>query len=258
MYRPTFKTKKNGVPVLSKNDIELIGENFIRDFCPEALTDPQPIDIEGFIEVYLGLKVDYQYLSSDGRYLGMMVFNDTDKVIIFDPEKRQADYLHADARTVLIDNTLLAENQEHRFRYTMGHEGGHDIFHSGFYAYNPNQISFFDSGENPPMVQCREMQLKGKPGNWTDAEWMEWQSNFFSSVILMPAKAVKALFKGEDGKVVSSTLVGFSMISRAVQAFNVSPVAAKYRLEQLGILKAGVVSDDISFLAYGGRLLFQE
>ena len=148
MYRPTFKTKKNGVPVLSKNDIEFIGENFIRDFCPKALTDPQPIDVEGFIEVYLGLKVDYQYLSSDGRYLGMMVFNDTDKVIIFDPEKRQADYLHADARTVLIDNTLLAENQEHRFRYTMGHEGGHDIFHSGFYAYNPNQISLFDSGEN--------------------------------------------------------------------------------------------------------------
>ena len=92
MYTPSFKVKNNGVPVLSKSEIEVIGENYIRDFCPDALSHPQAINIDDFVELYLGMKIDYQYLSNDGRYLGMTVFNDTDKVIIFDPEKRQADY----------------------------------------------------------------------------------------------------------------------------------------------------------------------
>ena len=122
MYTPSFRVKKNGVPILSKENIEIIGENFIRDFCPDALKIPQAINIDDFVELYLGMTIDYQYLSNDGRYLGMTVFNDTDKVIIYDPERNEADYLHADARTVLIDNSLLADTQGHRYRYTMGHE----------------------------------------------------------------------------------------------------------------------------------------
>ncbi len=251
MYRPTFKTRDNGVPVLSKKDIEIIGENFIRDFCPDALKNPQPIDIEGFIEFYLGLKVDYQYLSNDGRYLGMMVFNTTDKVVIYDPERNRAEYLHADARTVLIDNTLLAENQEHRYRYTLGHEGGHDIFHSGFYSYNPNQLSFFDTSENLPLVQCRAvMPRNGMQKSWTDEEWMEWQSNFFSSVLLMPAKAVYTLLKGdiEKKQTIFDTVC---MVSKTASAFNVSPEAAKYRLEQLKCIRPGAIPNELSILNSG-------
>ena len=63
MYFPTFRKKKNGVPVLSKGDIEVIAHNFVRDFQPEALTVPQELKMEEFIECYLGLTPDYQYLS---------------------------------------------------------------------------------------------------------------------------------------------------------------------------------------------------
>ena len=73
MYNPSFRTNRNSVPILSKKDIEAIGRNFIMDFCPDALVHPQTIDIEGFIECYLKMKLDYQYLSNDGRYLGMTV-----------------------------------------------------------------------------------------------------------------------------------------------------------------------------------------
>ena len=63
MYFPTFRKKKNGVPVLSKGDIEVIAHNFVRDFQPEALTVPQELKMEEFIECYLGMTPDYQYLS---------------------------------------------------------------------------------------------------------------------------------------------------------------------------------------------------
>lgn len=258
MYKPQFRTKQNGVPVLSKKEIEIIGENFLRDFCPDALINPQPVDVERFLELYLGLKIDYQFLSNDGRYLGMMVFNDTDKVIIYNPEKNEADYIHADARTVLIDNRLLEENQEHRYRYTVGHECGHDIFHSGFYSYNPNQMSLFDNSraDDPAMVQCRVVGQSntGAQKYWTDAEWMEWQSNYFSSVLLMPKEAVKKVAGKPIIEGDGLNLAAFSMVSRVAHQFNVSPEAAKYRLEELGCLRKGMLRD-VSFLGYGVTLL---
>jgi len=244
MYNPSFRTKHNSVPILSKQEIEVIGEKFIRDFCPDALITPQAIDVDGFIECYLGMKLDYQYLSNDGRYLGMTVFNDTDKVIIYDPEANQADYFHADARTVIIDNTLVEDHsiasQRHRYRYTMGHEGGHDIFHSGYYYYDPNQYSLFDafSDERTPMVQCRvnSFSRTTETGNrklWTDDDWMEWQANYFSSVLLMPQTAVRMLAAAYQKKNFSDALI----VKGVVDTFDVSMEAATYRCRELGLIK---------------------
>ena len=50
MYTPSLRVKNNGVPILSKAQIDAIGEHFVQDFQPEVLTNPAPVDIEGFIE----------------------------------------------------------------------------------------------------------------------------------------------------------------------------------------------------------------
>ena len=140
MYTPSFKVKSNGVPILSKEEIDGIGEQYVKAFCPEVLSHPAPVDIESFVENYLGITPDYQYLSNNGIYLGMTVFNDTNMVPIFDPGTGRAEYISAKARTIIIDNRLLEESQQHRYRFTLGHEAGHDIFHSGFFGYNPDQL----------------------------------------------------------------------------------------------------------------------
>jgi len=141
MYTPYFCKKRNGIPVLDKKHIDFIGEQFVADFCPEAMKTPMAIDIDGFAQDYLGLQQDFQYLSHNGVYLGMMVFNYTSKVPIYDPNTKRAEYVTEKARTIIIDNLLLDDNQERRYRFTMGHEAAHDIFHSGYYGYNPNQTS---------------------------------------------------------------------------------------------------------------------
>jgi len=233
MYNPSFRTTKKNVPILSKNEIDLHGERFILDFCPEALKKPMEIDAEEFIEFYLRLKMDYQFLSNDGRFLGMMIFNDTNKVIIYDPEKNKAEYIHTDARTVIIDNTLLAENQEHRRRFTIMHEGGHDVYHSTYYYYDPNQLSIFDLDDCSAMVQCRsnlnETLSRTNPKNWTDEERMEWQANAFASAILMPKQSVSIL--AADYK--NSITEPVPLILETSKVFNVSKEAAMYRLQQL-------------------------
>ena len=57
--------------VLLQEVVDTIGEAYVRDFQPEVLGNPAPVDIEGFIECYLGMTMDYQHLSHNGIYLGM-------------------------------------------------------------------------------------------------------------------------------------------------------------------------------------------
>lgn len=103
-------TQKNRVPVLKKEEIDAIGEAYVQDFQPEVLRNPPPVDREGFIECYIGMTTDYQYLSHSGIHLGMTVFNDTDEVIVWSPETNRAEYVSAKARTVIVDNRLLEES----------------------------------------------------------------------------------------------------------------------------------------------------
>lgn len=221
MYIPRFRIKRNGVPILNKQEIDLIGEKLVRDFCPEAMETPMEMDIDSFIE----------------RYLGMTVFNDTGKIPVYNPNKRCAEYVSAKARTVIIDSSLLDEGQEHRYRFTMGHEGGHDIFHSRYFRYNPNQLSFFDRGETP-MIQCRT-DIQGenrKPvEQWNDRDRMEWQANRLSAALLMPKSMVFKLIESLPS--MEKLLRDVTYIMKVSKTFNVSTEAAKHRLLELGIVQ---------------------
>ena len=115
MFKPRFATSHTLVPILSKDAINDIGEKLVEDFCPQAMTTPTEIDVDRFITRYLGLEQDFQYLSHCGVFLGMTVFNDTDRVPVFNPDRWEAKYIPVKAGTVIIDNILLEENQEHRF-----------------------------------------------------------------------------------------------------------------------------------------------
>lgn len=241
MYRPDIKRKSSGTPVLSRKEIDIMGENLVDEFMPEALKTPQEIDIDLFVQDYLGMEQDFQYLSHCGLYLGMTVFNDTDKIPVYNPVDNRAEYISAKARTVIIDNSLLEENQEHRYRFTMGHEASHGFLHKEYFAYDPNQITLFDfMGQAPvPMVQCRidtkKLDMK-QIRTWTDRDWMEWQANALSSAILMPESMVRLIAENFGNLNLPKRLLCYAMIEKVASVFNVSFEAAGYRLKQLGYI----------------------
>lgn len=251
MFRPEIKRKKSGTPVLSRKQIDAIGEGLVREFKPDALVTPQEIDIDLFAQDYLGLDQDFAYLSHCGVYLGMTVFNDTDKVPVYDPTTQQAEYMSAKAHTVIIDKTLLAENQEHRYRFTMGHEASHDFLHKEYFAYDPNQLTIFDFlGESPaPMVQCRVDTKKldtTTQKTWNDRDWMEWQANALSSSILMPKSMVEMVVADVKSRNLSKNLMSYAVVEEVSSVFNVSFEAATYRLKQLGLIpQAQQISNDV-------------
>lgn len=226
--------KSNGVPILSRKEIDSIASSFVRDFQPEALVHPQEIRIEEFSEYYLHLTPDYQYLSHNGIYLGMTVFQDTDRVIVYCPETGTAEYIHADAHTVIIDRRLIEDGkQEHRYRYTLGHECGHEVFHSPIFC-NPSN-SPMTAPLCSPVMHCRLDTPKNRridPRYWTDKDWIEWQANTFSSALLMPAEAVRTIYEFSDWNPWETK--NDIAVRNMVEIFNVSFEAATYRLKDLG------------------------
>lgn len=242
MYELQFRCRKNGVPILSHDEIDTDVEMFIRDFKPELLKKPGETDIEGFVEFYLGLTPEYNNLTHCGLILGRMVFNDNNKIPIYDPEIKRAEYIFARRGTVMIDNTLLED--EHRFRSTMGHEAGHWIYQQSYFYKDPFQMTLFSDMENTSTA-CRRFDIEGGECNEgrrkslvSDHDWLEHQAKYFSAAILMPRAAIKIICGDEElRRRFQETFPGCEeemLASYVADVFNVSVESAKIRIRQLG------------------------
>lgn len=247
MLNYRIKRKRNGVPILSRKEIDALGEALAGDFCPAALINPQPLDVDGFAEQYLHMTQDYQFLSHCGVYLGMTIFNDTNQIAVYDPVSEKAKFISAKANTIIIDNTLLKESQEHRYRFTMGHEAsGHAFLHQECFAIDPNQLSF-QAPSTATQFQCRvdsTRLLNAKPKqSWDDRDWMEWQANAMSSAFMMPEsmvrKAVDDLRRDMGIKYCKKheSRFEYAAVSRVSELFNMSFQAANIRLKNLGLIR---------------------
>lgn len=232
MYKASFVTSNRGVPILSRQRIDEIGEKLVEDFCPDAMVHAQELDVDRFLTRYLGLDIDYKHLSHCNLYLGMTIFVDCDKVPVFNPDKWRAEYISVKANTVLIDIGLLDERQEHRYRFTGIHEGSHYFLHADYFANMLNRDCTM--GNYIPMVQCRVDRAKSansRSCKRTDLDWIEWQANQLASSILMPRTMVyKVVRQAERSR--NSVNAGLEAVSTV---FNVSNDAAHYRMCELGL-----------------------
>lgn len=235
MYKPELKYKANGVPIVSNKELDLIGERMVIDFDPSLLLNPHPVDIDRFIEKHLGLHLDYMYLSHCGVYLGTMVFQTTDHLPVYIPEENRAEYAHVDAGTVIIDSSLEMKEQEHRYRFTAGHEGSHGILHPSYFL---NSIGSERRDETGIYVRCRADFRTCRQNSlllpMTDDERVEQQANRLSAAILMPQNSVKLLFARDPYNRKASWVI--SAMNRMSEVFNVSSEAAFYRLKALEII----------------------
>ena len=243
MININYRQKYNGLPVLSWNEIDVIAEAMLKDYNPELLSDPQPVDVELLMQDYLKLYLEYQYLSNNESILGMMVFHDTNGIVVYEPENNRVRKIAAKANTVIIDNSLLEQSQRNRYRFTMAHEAGHATLHQLYFARQMNDMSSvarlgsYASGIRD-CVRCRavDVNVKSKPLE-TDDDWMEWQANAFASAILLPRSMVFKAAEECKRRFPSFCDSPASTIYEQYLAgtFDVSREAARCRLNQLGI-----------------------
>lgn len=257
-----FRKKSNGVPILSKDEIDDYAEIILHDFKPELLRTPQPTPVEDFVELYLDLSVDYHNLSPDKSVLGMIAFNDG-YVEVYD-ENNKKQFLEVSEGTVFVDNSLLDDDQRGRCRFTFGHEPGHWIFHRHKYVINKDQMSIFDFFEEPKheqqkvYVKCHKNNVgkisRRNGGFRDDDDWMEWQADYFSSAMLMPKKIFKLAASEVMGRLglkqdyfhsthPSISFMNARMIASSLaQTFDVSFQASAVRLYKLGYIEQNLLS----------------
>lgn len=233
MYRPVLRLKPNGAPVISGSDLDTIGERLVTDFLQMPPLEPKAIDIDRFVTRYLHMGLDYKFLSHCGLYLGTTIFTSSDKIPIYVPEKNRAEYIHVDSHTIIIDETLLDEKQEKRYRFTLGHEAAHGVLHEQFFLRNDGHCSLYE--EEAAGIRCRSdyYDLREKSSVvWTDLRRVEWQANRLSAAILMP-KSMVAIMVARN-PLNRNAMSGYDLADAIGETFNVSTEAAYYRLVDLG------------------------
>ena len=243
MYSYSYRSKSNGAPILSRVEIEDITEGILKEYQEELLTQPQEIDIEHLAFNYLHAHEDIQYLSPNGIYLGATFYKKSN-IVTYIPETGKAGLVEVQPRTIVIDSRLGESGQEHRYRFTFGHEVAHlALPHEDYFCRHPIQLAARSGGA----IACRDVggRLAGSDtSKWDDVDWMEWQADSFSSAILMPKKAVRILMNEiereyeDDGR----GWRNYIKIQRMIEIFNISDEAAEIRLKYLGMLDA--VFDD--------------
>ncbi len=227
MYKPIFRKKANGLPILSRDEIESITEVLIKKYNQNILMEPQPLNIELMLEEYFKLNLEFHYLSHNGTYLGRMVFNNEEIVEIYLPKKQNIGILKNIENTVIIDSSL--EHNESLLRCTIAHEIGHSYLHDKYYWRDNNQLSLFNKNNNRLKACKRENIVTYNQSNrlLSDKDWLEWQANTFASCILMPKKSIYKLCKCYKRNEIVSAVSKF---------MNVSKTAAMVRLKILRII----------------------
>lgn len=168
-----------------------------------------------------------------------MVFQETERVPVYLPKEKCADYLYIKRGTMLIDNTLLDDKNEYRLRSTIGHECGHWVFHSDFYS-GLNIRNYQKEILMPEATGCKKTDIEGGEESGgrrklvTDVDWLEHHAKYFSAAILMP----KTPFIHAASNLIEHEDVHEAKLSERLSAiFQVSSASANIRLSQLGFNK---------------------
>ncbi len=235
------------VPYLSVEQIERDADALLAEFAQaRGVVITPPIPIEDIAEKHLKLRIEFD---DTNRHFDIPRDPDGDADIL--------GVIFLDQRRIVIDESLDPEEYprtEGRYRYTLAHEAGHWRLHRHLFVKDPARAAVLGVSI-PPAVLCRTTQA---------IERSEWQANFYGSCVLMPRNLVLDAWRERFGNGKPRILKcrkpvpGMSLeAAEAFRAFNqmhedwalneftwffaqkfqVSVLAMRIRLEQMGLLQ---------------------
>ena len=232
------------IPYATYDELEEYAEALVWDFSPYRLYVPGVIDVEGFVEYYLSLTVDYRCIHFNRKILGMTAFSGG-VLDVMSEETWQLEKIMVRTGTVIIDTTLTLIRNLPRLRFTIIHEGCHWLLHRRAFA-DKNPFRFARIYENQYLATkegTTDIGVSDKERN--DIDLMERQADFLAAAILMPRPALRVALKDyfkSIGEKPHRIVRGISpmddchskqLTEYVATIFNVSKRAALIRLEKL-------------------------
>ena len=110
----------------TNDEIESLCEAMIKDFFKRRhYTNVLCVDIEGFVEEYLGIPIVYEtFAEADPGRIGFLADGKRPLSVRREGMTQQVVFPQ---RTAVIESFLLSPKESARKRFTIAHEGAHDV-----------------------------------------------------------------------------------------------------------------------------------
>lgn len=234
------------------DEIETLCEAMIRDFFRRKhYTNVHCVDIEAFVQEYLGLNIVYEsFAEQDPGKVGFYADGVCPLWIRRGDRKEQIVF---PARTAVIDKFLLCPGESARKRFTIAHEGAHDILERHI-PMQASSMAAFHSEYDPDMTYTRDMLKEMMSLN-------ESFTNRAAACLLMPRFLVERVLKRLNG---SRKVIRYDggvlsqdqkiLIQRMADTMGTSYTAFYTRLFELDLFEARPMEEYIhDGLCYGGE-----
>ena len=227
---------------LKKEDIEKEAEYLVKKYFPECIDNCMNVPIDLMIEK-MEVNLEFRKLSANKEILGACVFKDG-TMNFFDENNKPFKEI-VKANTIII-NSDLADDNDIRTNFTLGHELGHKVLQGPLYIDYDDQISLF---ENEGAILCKReyvFPMSSHKNLVTKLDWMEWQVKYFASAILIPRSSIYLFlhsyiekYKDVLDKPILENLSNkekYELITSISERYEVSFEMSKNRLSNLGLI----------------------
>ncbi len=243
----------------SYDEIETLCEAMIKDFFRgKHYTNVLCVDIEAFVKEYLGIPIVYEsFAEPDPGRVGF--YADGERPLLVNRGNRKKNVVYP-ARTIVIEKYLLQPKESARKRFTISHEGAHDVL-GRHIPIQTSPAAAFHSEYDPDMSYSQEMLHEMMSVN-------ECFTNRAAACLLMPRFLVERVIRRhnnfqkvvvyctEDGTVLSQDQK--LLIQKMADTMGTSYTAFSTRLRELDLYETKPMEEYLhSGLCYGGELCRQ-
>ncbi len=220
-----FRYDENGVPFISKKEIESLALKVCRWFDEGTSETPTRVDI---------LRI-YQKLA-DRKEL-CFAYEDLNPS---QKEKRiLGKFCYGTPPRIILDKTHEESESSMRVRFTLAHELGHFVLHRHRKIKNTEEL--IDTAEDLPRYFITPKKSRN---------WVEWQANYFAGALLIPPAPVEKELKIIQKDMEIKRNIGeiylddsasnkrdfLGTLAKLAIFFNVSQTCMEIRLRQLNLL----------------------
>ena len=238
----------------SNDDLENLCEAMIKDFFrSKHYTNVMCVDIEAFVREYLGVPIVYEtFAEPDPGRVGFL--SDGKRPLLVRKDNKVEPVVYP-ARTAVIEKYLLNPKESARKRFTISHEGAHDVL-GRHIPLQTSSAAAFHSEFDPEMSYTQDMLKELLSIN-------ECFTNRAAACLLMPRFLVERVLKrhNDSRKVILYENGILSqdqkiLIQKMADTLGVSYTAFFYRLTELSLFDKRPVEEYLhTGLHYGGEAL---
>lgn len=223
---------QNLVPYMYEEDVDKHAEDFLIRNFPKALLQPMPLPVE---EIAKAMDMEIYYAPLGDKIFGKTYFGE-ETVTVYDS------ILSREEREITTRPGTMLINPNVYFMYNIGTANNtviHECVHWDRHSRAFELQRLLDGGSSHisfEIVEKYEGILEDSP----TLKWMEWQANQLAPRILMPAEMTKRIY-GDflEENYQANPLRRYAenvqdVVRRVVSYFQVSMIAAKLRLMELG------------------------